>query len=100
MYIFIGKEILENMKTKQGFMLRNVAGKDIVIGVGEAAVDFNGLISLNETGAFLWKILENGAEYDELVQKLLAEYDTDEKSAREGIDAFLKTAREADLIED
>ena len=88
------------MKTKKGFMLRSVAGKDIVIAVGAASVDFNGLISLNETGAFLWKILENGAEYDELLEKLLAEYDTDEATAKEGIDSFLKTAREAGLIEE
>lgn len=88
------------MRTKEGFMLRNVAGKDIVIAVGAASVDFNGLISLNETGAFLWKILENGAEYDELVQKLLQEYDTDEATAKEGIDSFLKTARDAGLIEE
>lgn len=88
------------MKTKQGFMLRNVAGRDIVVAVGAASMDFNGLISLNETGAFLWKLLEKGAEYDELLAKLLGEYDTDEASAREGIDAFIKTAKEAGLLEE
>lgn len=88
------------MKTKEGFILRNVAGRNIVIGVGESAVDFNGMISLNETGTFLWKLLEKGADYDELLSKLLAEYDTDEAAAREGIDAFLKTARDAGLIEE
>ena len=81
-------------------MLRSVAGKEIVIAVGAASVDFNGLISLNETGAFLWKLLENGAEYDELLAKLLEEYDTDEATAKEGIDSFLKTAKEAGLIEE
>lgn len=87
------------MKTKSGFMLRKVAGKDIVVAVGAASMDFNGLISLNDTGAFLWKLLEQGAEYDELVAKMLQEYDIDEATAKEGIDSFLKTAQEAELIE-
>ena len=88
------------MKTKSGFMLRNVAGRDIVVAVGAASMDFNGIISLNETGAFLWKILENGATKEELISKMLSEYDTDEATATAGIDAFLASCREAGLIEE
>lgn len=88
------------MKTKEGFMLRNVAGRDIVVAVGAALVDFNGLISLNETGAFLWKELEKGTDYDAMLSRLLEEYDTDEATARQGIDLFLESARSAGLIEE
>ena len=88
------------MKTKEGFMLRNVAGRDVVVAVGAALVDFNGLISLNETGAFLWKELEKGADYETLLSRLLEEYDTDAETAKEGIDAFLEKARSAGLIEE
>ncbi len=80
------------MKINDGFMLRNVAGKNIVVAVGEAAMDFDGMISLNETGAFLWKILEDGADYDTLLNKLLDEYDIDEETAKKDIDAFIKRA--------
>ncbi|MBQ7794590.1 MAG: PqqD family protein [Clostridia bacterium] len=88
------------MKTKEGFMLRNVAGKDIVVAVGAASMDFNGLISLNETGAFIWKLLEKGADYDTLLKAMLEEYDIDEQTAKEGIDKFLESVRKADLIEE
>lgn len=88
------------MKTKEGFMLRNVAGKDIVVAVGAALVDFNGLISLNETGAFLWKKLEKGADYDSLLSDLLSEYEIDEATARDGIDKFIESARSAGLLEE
>ncbi len=88
------------MKTKEGFMLRNVAGKDIVVAVGAASIDFNGLISLNETGAFIWKALEKGSDYDSLLALLLQEYDTDEATARAGLDAFLENVRKAELIEE
>lgn len=88
------------MKTKKGFMMRNVGGMNVVVAVGKASEEFNGMITLNETGAFLWNLLSKGAEYDELVSKLLEEYDTDEASAKAGIDGFLKTAKEAGLIDD
>lgn len=88
------------MKTKQGFMLREVGGRNIVVAVGEAAEKFNGLITLNESGAFLWKELQNGCTYEELLQKMLEEYEVTEMTARNGIDHFLEAARGAGLIND
>ncbi len=88
------------MKTKKGFMLRKVGGMNVVVAVGKASEDFNGMITLNETGAFLWEELSKGTDYDALLKKMLSEYDTDEPTARAGIDGFLKTAREAGLIDE
>ena len=88
------------MKTKKGFMLRKVADKNVVVPIGQASVDFNGIINLNDTGAFLWNILSKGCTYDELVSSVLSEYDVNEDIAKRDIDAFLKTARDADVIED
>ena len=88
------------MKTKKGFMLRKVAEKNIVVPIGQASIDFNGIINLNDTGAFLWEQLARGCSYDELVTALLSEYDVSEEIAKKDIDAFLKTARDAGVIED
>lgn len=88
------------MKTKKGFMLRSVADTHIVVPIGQASVDFNGLITLNETGAFLWEHLAEGCSYDELLKALLSEYDVAEDEARKGIDSFLETARNAGVIEE
>lgn len=88
------------MKTKKGFMLRSVANRHVVVAVGQASVDFNGLITLNDTGAFIWEELSKGCTYDELLKKKLEVYEVDEKTAREGIDSFLETARSANLIEE
>ena len=86
------------MKIKDGFVLREVAGSFIVVAVGEAVKNFNGIINLNETGAFLWKILETGAEKEELIAKLLAEYDVDEKTATEDVNKFINKLSEAKLV--
>lgn len=86
------------MKVKDGFMLRNVGGRYIVVAVGKAAEEFNGLITLNESGAFLWEQLAEGCTYEELLEKMLEEYDVTEMTARAGIDQFLQTARGAGLV--
>lgn len=88
------------MKTKKGFMLRQTAGRNIVVAVGQASEEFNGLITLNETGAFLWKMLQAGTTYEDMLKELLDEYDVSEADAKAGIDAFLKSIRDAELIDE
>lgn len=86
------------MKIKDGFMLRNVGGRYVVVAVGKAAEEFNGLITLNESGAYLWEQLAEGCTYDDLLNGMLKEYDVTEMTARAGIDQFLQTARGAGII--
>ena len=50
------------MKLKENFVLRQVAGSYAVLAVGAASVDFNGMLTLNESGALLWRALEQGAD--------------------------------------
>lgn len=87
------------LKIKKGFMLRQVAGNYIVIGIGEEAVDFNGMVTINETGAFLWKILENGADKEDLLEALMKEYDVDEESAKKDITNFLQKLYNGKLLD-
>ena len=51
------------MKIKSTYQLREVAGEFMVVSTGDDENAFNGVIMLNGTGAFLWKLLENGAEF-------------------------------------
>lgn len=77
------------MKIKDGFIRREVAGSVVVIAVGEAGEKFNGMMKLNETGSFLWKKLENGASFDELVTELLEVYDVSAQRAASGVENFI-----------
>ena len=47
------------MKIIEGFRLRNVVGESIVVGEGVEQIDFNKLVTLNKTAAFLWQSVEN-----------------------------------------
>lgn len=79
-------------------MLREVAGNNVVVAIGKATVDFNGLISLNDTGTFLWKLLEKGATKEELLMAILDQYDIDEARAKRDIAAFIEKLKGADLL--
>ena len=87
------------MKIKDGFILREVAGSYIVVAVGKRTKEFNGVINLNESSAFLWKNLLAPITEDELVEKLLGEYDVPVEVAKRDVSAFLGKLREAGLLE-
>lgn len=87
------------MKIKQGYILREVAGNYIVVAVGEAVKNFNGIINLNETGAFLWKQLQDGATEEQLKKAMLEEYDVQEDVAQNDIKAFIDKLNEKGLLD-
>ena len=66
------------MKIKNGFILRDVGGKTFVVAVGELSKKFNSMITLNETGKFIWKALENETTVEEVVDKLVAAYECED----------------------
>ena len=86
------------MKIKEGFILREVAGNYIVVAVGNAVKQFNGVITLNETGAFLWKQLEKGCDEEKLLSALLEEYEVDEETAKADVKSFIEKLSGANLI--
>ncbi len=87
------------MKLKNGFVLREVAGSCVVVPT-DAALNLNGMITLNETGKILWTALTDGAETDDLVAALLAKYEIDEVTAREGVDAFVQKLRQHGFLDE
>lgn len=86
------------MKIKEGFVLRNICGDYVVIAVGKQTLDFQGIIKLNETGAFLWEKLQQDCTAEELLEAMQAEYAVDEATAREDIRAFIDSLQAAELF--
>lgn len=77
------------MKLKDGFLLRQVAGQTVVLPTG-GDLDLNMMITLNDTGAFLWEHLQNETDEQALVNALLAEYDVDADTAARCVAVFVK----------
>lgn len=89
------------MKKKPGFELRDVCGAPIIISTGVENIDFSKLISLNETSAFIWKSMPADREFtiDELVEKVIAEYEVSAEQAREDIIALTKQLIDNEVID-
>ena len=87
------------MKIKNGFVVRSIAGESVVVALGEASKNFNGIIKLNETGRFIWDRLSDGAEFSELVSAILSEYEIDEATAEADVKAFVEILEGAGIIE-
>ena len=84
------------MKIKSGFMTRKIGDKIVGIAVGERSREFNGMINLNETGQFIWKCLENDTNIDEVVNKVVKEYDIDNETANKYANISLLNAEVAE----
>jgi hypothetical protein len=88
------------MKIKNGFVLREMCGENIVAAEGLEHINFNKLISLNSTAAFLWKALE-GKEFtqEEMAQLLVDEYSIDMELAMTDSGNLMKSWEEAGIAE-
>ena len=87
------------MKIKGNFVLRQIAGAWVVLPLGFATLDFNGMLTLNESGVLLWRLLERGCEREELVTALLTEYDVMASVAEADVDEFLEKLKKAGSLE-
>ena len=81
------------MKIKEGFVLREVAGDTVVLPTGD--LNINAMITLNESAAFLWKLMEVETTEEEVVKAVLAKYDdTDEEMAAKAVKGFVYAPNE------
>ena len=86
------------MKLSENFALRQVAGTWVVMPLGDATLDFNGMMTLNDTGAFLWKALEQGSDKNALVTALTAEYAVDAEQVATDVEEFIARLAEAGCL--
>lgn len=87
------------MKLKDGFILRDVAGQTIVLPSGDD-MDLNMMITLNDTGKFLWQLLQNDTSEQALVSALLSEYDVNKETAQIAVSAFVAKLNENGFLAD
>ncbi len=87
------------MKIREDFILRKIADTNVVVPVGKAVVDFSGMINLNDSGAFLFRILQQGATEQELVKALTDEYDVPTNIAQRDVALFVAKVKDAGILE-
>ena len=79
------------MRIKEGYVMKKLGMGHVVVAIGDAAREFNGIIRLNDVGAFLWESILNGTDSKKkLVDAMLERYENlDEAAAAGDLDEFL-----------
>ncbi len=87
------------MKVKNSFVLRKIAGSNVVVPIGSEMADFNGMMTLNETGAMLFGMLNKDRTIKELTDAMLSEYDVTASEAEQDVKSFIETLEKAGMLE-
>lgn len=77
------------MKLNGEFILREVVGEYVLVPVGETALKFNGIVSLNEVGAEIWKGLQQGEDREALLRRVLDAFEVGREEAEQDLSEFL-----------
>lgn len=88
------------MRLISGFCIRNILGETIAIPSQEAAKHLSGLASMNDTGQFLFRLLESDQTEDSLIRAMTDSYEVDPQTARTDVLHFLQLLRENQLLID
>jgi len=89
------------MKQKEGFVLRQVCGENVIVGEGLGTIDFGKLISLNETAAWLWKKAGEMGDFDieSLTDALCEEYEVSKEKAYKDVQKMVNQWQELKIVE-
>lgn len=87
------------VKIKDGFIVRSVAGKNVVIAVGEASHDFKSMIKLNDTALEIWNGLSEGLSGHGIAVRITEKYDVDIERAEADVRNFLAGLAELGVTE-
>ena len=88
------------MQASKDYLIRTIAGETILIPSGAAAHRFNGLVTVNALGAFIWELLGSPTDLDAIVSRITEEYDVDTETARRDAEEFLGELRKIGALED
>lgn len=86
------------LQLKGNVLVRSICGEFVGVPCGDAALKVKGMLTLTESGAFLLELLKQPCAQEELVTKLMAEYDVDETTARTDVGEFIQKLQALDLL--
>lgn len=89
------------MKTKKGFMLRDICGEKILVAEGEQNIDYCNIINMNESAAYLWEAVQDtDFDADTLANLLTKEYEIDKDTALADSKMLISKWMEVGIVED
>lgn len=90
------------MKIRDTYLLKEAGDSYFLFPVGQNAVDFKRMLELNETGYYIANQLLNDISYDDLLKKIVEEYEASEEEIsilKEDLNLFLHKLQEREILE-
>ena len=88
------------MKSKYMFEKMELDGQIVAVPVGENASDLHAVLNLNEEAVSILECLKEDTTEQEIIKKLLTEYEGTEAELQPMVHAFIEQLRQEDLIEE
>ncbi len=87
------------MKLKYNFAIQEVTDFWAAVPVGKDAKNYRGVMSLNESAKDMMEFLREDITEEELVQKMLKEYEAPEEQVRKDVAEFIQKLKDADVLD-
>lgn len=87
------------MKRNENYVVKELMGSYVLVPLGDTAINFNGVITLNETAKFMWEAANGDFTEQDLALALIKQYGIDEATANTAVESFLKSMKEEGCIE-
>ena len=87
------------MGLKYAFKVRTVVDEIVAYPDGKDAAKFGSVLALNETGAEIFALLQQGKDEPAIVAALKEKYGSDDANLPSYVSAFLNKLRQADILE-
>lgn len=87
-------------RIKPGFILREIAGEQVIVPVDEESLITNAVMTPNDTAAFLWNVFQQPMTKEDAVMAALKEYDATEEIIRNSTDRFVEASLTYKILEE
>jgi len=90
--------LITHLERKPGFVVRKVGEAYMVVPTGARMKEYKGVISINETGAFLFDRIKERTSHVELAKLLVEEYGITPPEAMQAVHMFVEQCSFAGLL--
>ncbi len=86
------------MKLKYNFVMRDIDNQPVAVAVGKDNAKFNGMIRMNQSGAYIFQLLKEDMTIEQIVEAVVSKYDVSMDIATNVVNDFINILRKDKLI--